>query len=148
MEPKKKKKFKINGTVIFNIIVAALSIYLIYNFVVTEDGLIDLLKKPDNFKWGWIVVGLVVFDLNMIIDAIVTQIYLTSEYPGFRFVDSIKVAFVGVFFGAVTPSNTGGQPMQLYFLSKKNVRIGFASACLTQKFIVFQLVTTFSAYLP
>ena len=143
MEPKKKKKFKINGTVIFNIIVAALSIYLIYNFVVTEDGLIDLLKKPDNFKWGWIVVGLVVFDLNMIIDAIVTQIYLTSEYPGFRFVDSIKVAFVGVFFGAVTPSNTGGQPMQLYFLSKKNVRIGFASACLTQKFIVFQLVTTF-----
>ena len=143
MEPKKKKKFKINGTVIFNIIVAALSIYLIYNFVVTEDGLIDLLKKPDNFKWGWIVVGLVVFDLNMIIDAIVTQIYLTSEYPAFRFVDSIKVAFVGVFFGAVTPSNTGGQPMQLYFLSKKNVRIGFASACLTQKFIVFQLVTTF-----
>ena len=69
MEPKKKRKFKINGTVIFNIIVAALSIYLIYNFVVTEDGLIDLLKKPDNFKWGWILVGLGVFDLNMIIES-------------------------------------------------------------------------------
>ena len=142
MEPKKKRKFKFNGTVFFNIIVAVLSIYLIINFIVSEDGLIDLLKKPDNFKWGWILVGLGVFDLNMVIDALVTQIYLTAEYPGFRFIDSLKVAFVGVFFGAVTPSNTGGQPMQLYFLSKKNVRIGFGSACLTQKFIVYQLVTT------
>lgn len=139
----KKKKFKISGTVIFNIIVAIISVYLVITFIVSEDGLIDLLKSPDNFKWGWIIVGLLVFDCNMVIDAMVTQIYLRAEYPHFRFLDSLKVAFVGVFFGAVTPSNTGGQPMQLYFLSKKNVRIGFASACLTQKFIVFQLVTTF-----
>ena len=138
----KKKKFKISGTVIFNIIVAIISVYLVITFIVSEDGLIDLLKSPDNFKWGWIIVGLLVFDCNMVIDAMVTQIYLRAEYPHFRFLDSLKVAFVGVFFGAVTPSNTGGQPMQLYFLSRKNVRVGYGSACMTQKFIVYQLVTT------
>ncbi len=140
--PKEKRKFKISGTVIFNILVAIISVYLVINFIVSEDGLIDLLKSPDAFHWGWVVVGLLVFDCNMIIDAIVTQIYLRAEYPHFRFLDSLKVAFVGVFFGAVTPSNTGGQPMQLYFLSRKNVRIGYGSACMTQKFIVYQLVTT------
>lgn len=140
--PKEKRKFKISGTVIFNILVAIISVYLVINFIVSEDGLIDLLKSPDAFHWGWVVVGLLVFDCNMIIDAIVTQIYLRAEYPHFRFLDSFKVAFVGVFFGAVTPSNTGGQPMQLYFLSRKNVRIGYGSACMTQKFIVYQLVTT------
>ena len=137
-----KRKFRISGTVIFNILVAIISVYLIITFIVSEDGLIDLLKSPDAFHWGWIIVGLLVFDCNMIIDAVVTQIYLRAEYPHFRFLDSLKVAFVGVFFGAVTPSNTGGQPMQLYFLSRKNVRVGYGSACLTQKFIVYQLVTT------
>ncbi|MEF2885984.1 MAG: lysylphosphatidylglycerol synthase domain-containing protein, partial [Ruminococcus sp.] len=132
--PKEKLKFKISGTVVFNILVAIISVYLVINFIVSEDGLIDLLKSPDTFHWGWVVVGLLVFDCNMIIDAIVTQIYLRAEYPHFRFLDSLKVAFVGVFFGAVTPSNTGGQPMQLYFLSRKNVRIGYGSACMTQKF--------------
>ena len=140
--PKKKKRFKISGTLIFNVAVVVISIWLIINFVCTENGLIDLLKRPDSFKWGWVIVGLVVFDCNMIIDGIVTQIYLRAEYPQFRFLDSLKTAFIGVFFGAVTPSNTGGQPMQLYFLSQKNIRIGYGSACLTQKFIVYQLVTT------
>ncbi|MBR1483656.1 MAG: flippase-like domain-containing protein [Ruminococcus sp.] len=140
--PKQKRKFKISGTLIFNLIVAVISVWLVINFIVTEDGLIDLLKRPDNFKWGWVIAGLLVFDMNMIIDSFVTLIYLRAEYPQFRFIDALKTAFVGVFFGAVTPSNTGGQPMQLYFLSQKNIRIGYGSACLTQKFIVYQLVTT------
>ncbi|MCD8025869.1 MAG: flippase-like domain-containing protein [Clostridiales bacterium] len=46
------------------------------------------------------------------------------------------------FFGAVTPSSTGGQPMQLYLLSKQNVSPGFGTSCLTQKFIVYQILNT------
>ena len=36
--PKKKKRFKISGTLIFNIAVAVISIWLIINFVCTEDS--------------------------------------------------------------------------------------------------------------
>ena len=43
--PKKKKRFKISGTLIFNIAVAVISIWLILNFVCPENGLIDLLKR-------------------------------------------------------------------------------------------------------
>lgn len=139
---KKKRKFRISGTLIFNLAVVIISIYLVINFIVSDDGLIDLLKSPDRFIWGWIIAALIVFDMNMVLDALVTQIYLRAEYPNFKFIDSLKVAFVGVFFGAVTPSNTGGQPMQLYLLSQKNIRIGYGSACLTQKFIMYQLATT------
>lgn len=140
--PPKKRKFKPSGTLIFNLLVAVISVYLVINFIISEDGLIDLLKSPDNFMWGWVIAGLLVFDLNMMIDAVVTLVYLRQEYPDFRFLDALKTAFIGVFFGAVTPSNTGGQPMQLYFLSQKNVRVGYGSACMTQKFIVYQIVTT------
>lgn len=137
-----KKKHKINGGLIFNILVLGISAYLIVYFFISDDGVIDLLKSPDGINYFWLVIGLLVFDCNIILDALVTLVYLRSQYPHFRLLDAVKVAFVGVFFGAVTPSNTGGQPMQLYLLNKLHVSVGFGSACLTQKFIVYQLVTT------
>ena len=138
---KKHKRFRISGKLIFNIIVLGITFYLITYFCVSENGMIDLLSSPDGFKWGWIIVGIIVFYMNIIIDTVVTQILLRTQYPQFRFIDSLKVALVGVFFGAVTPSNTGGQPMQLYLLSKMNVGVGFGSACMTQKFVYYQIVT-------
>ena len=62
---------------------------------------------------------------RQVIDSIVTQILIRIQYPDSRFIDALKVALVGVFFGAVTPSNTGGQPMQLYLLSKMKGGVGF-----------------------
>lgn len=138
----KKRKFKINGKLIFNILVIGLSIYFIIYFFVSDDGLIDLLKSPDGINWAWIIAGIAAFYSNIVIDAIVTLVYIRANYPKFRFIDAVKIACVGVFFGAVTPSNTGGQPMQLYLMSKIDVNVGFGSACMTQKFIVYQIVTT------
>ena len=136
-----KKKRKFNGGFIFNLIVLAISVFLVIQFLTSENGLIDLVKSKDSFLIGWAIAGLLVFDLNMFIDAIVTMIYIRMQYKDFRLIDAVKVAFVGVFFGASTPSNTGGQPMQLFVMSKMKVNIGFGSACMTQKFIVYQYVT-------
>ena len=138
---KKRKRFRISGKLIFNIIVLGITFYLIVFFCVSENGMIDLLSSPDGFIWGWINAGIVAFDMNIVIDSIVTQILIRIQYPDFRFIDALKVALVGVFFGAVTPSNTGGQPMQLYLLSKMKVGVGFGSACMTQKFVYYQIVT-------
>ena len=137
----KEKKKKINAGFIFNLIVIGISVYLVIRFLTSEDGLVDLINSKDSFLIGWAIAGLVVFDLNMIMDGIVTLVYLRMQYKDFRLFDAIKIAFVGVFFGAITPSNTGGQPMQLFVMSKMNVNVGFGSACMTQKFIVYQYVT-------
>lgn len=136
-----EKKRKFNGGLIFNLIVIAISVFLVIKFITSEDGLIDLLKSKNSFLFGWAIVAFIVFNLNMLVDSIVTLIYIRMKYPDFKFLDAIKVAFVGVFFGAITPSNTGGQPMQLFVLSKMKVNVGFGSACMTQKFIVYQYVT-------
>ena len=137
-----KKKFRISGKLIFNLAVVAISIYLIIYFFVSEDGLIDLLKKPDGCNMLIVLAALLIYDLNILVDAVVTLIYVRSKYKDFSFIESLKVAFVGVFFSAITPSSTGGQPMQLYLMSKKNISVGFGSACMTQKFIVYQIVMT------
>lgn len=106
----------------FNLAVVAISIYLIIYFFVSEDGLIDLLKKPDGCNMLIILAALLIYDLNILVDAVVTLIYVRSKYENFSFIEALKVAFVGVFFSAITPSSTGGQPMQLYLMSKEHKR--------------------------
>lgn len=126
---------------ILNIFVGAFTLYLIYYFCTSEDGLIDLFSTPNSFIPIWIIIAVVVYDFNIIIDSVVTMLFIRTQFPHFKFIDSLKVAFVGVFFSAVTPSSTGGQPMQLYLFSKMNVGVGFSSACMTQKFLIYQIVT-------
>lgn len=116
---KDKKKFRISGTIIFNVIVAVLSIYLLVYFFVSDGGIIDLLKSPDSFNIWWLIVAVLAYDFNIFMDSIVTLIYIRTQFKSFKFSEAVKVALVGVFFGAVTPSNTGGQPMQLFLLSKR-----------------------------
>lgn len=138
---KPKRKIKISANLILNIIVGIMTIYFIIYFCISDNGLIDLLSKPDSFNIFWLITGLLVYDFNLVIDAFVTMCYIRTQFPKFRFIDSFKVALVGIFFSAVTPSSTGGQPMQLYLLSKMKVGVGFGSSCMTQKFIVYQIMT-------
>ncbi len=139
---KSDKKLKISGKLIFNLAVILICAYMIIYFFASEDGLIDLLSTPGSFSLGWLIVAFLVFNLNPLIDSVVTLIFIRSKYKSFSFFEAIKVAYVGVFFSAITPSSTGGQPMQLYLMAKRNINVGFGSACMTQKFIVYQIVTT------
>ena len=81
-----KKKFRISGKLIFNLAVVAISIYLIIYFFVSEDGLIDLLKKPDGCNMLIILAALLIYDLNILVDAVVTLIYVRSKYENFSFI--------------------------------------------------------------
>lgn len=54
------------------------------------------------------------------------------------FGQSAKVALVGTLFSCLTPSASGGQPMQIVRLKKHGVSVGRSSSILTLRFIVFQ----------
>lgn len=137
---KKRKRFRISGKLIFNIIVLGITFYLIAFFCVSENGMIDLLSSPDGFIWGWIIAGIVAFDMNIVIDSIVTQILIRIQYPDFRFIDALKVALVGVFsvLSSVQHRRTTYAVVSSF---KMKVGVGFGSACMTQKFVYYQIVT-------
>ena len=42
----------------------------------------------------------------------------------------LKYAFIGVFFSAITPAASGGQPMQVYYMHKDGLDIGHSSLAL------------------
>ena len=61
----------------------------------------------------------------------------------YTFKQAIKATVIGQFYSVITPGAVGGQPMQLYCMSKQGVDGGVASSCLLQKFLVYQTTITF-----
>ena len=54
----------------------------------------------------------------------------------FHFRTSVKTMFLGKYYDGITPLSTGGQPFQIYYLHKKNVPSGAASAIPVMRYIV------------
>lgn len=52
----------------------------------------------------------------------------------------LKYSFIGFFFSAVTPSATGGQPMQIYYMKRDGIDVATSSVVLIIITIVYKLV--------
>ncbi|MDD3253268.1 MAG: lysylphosphatidylglycerol synthase transmembrane domain-containing protein [Lachnospiraceae bacterium] len=67
--------------------------------------------------------------------------YLLREMGGHTgLLRCIGYAFVGFFFSGITPSATGGQPMQLYYMKKDGNRLADSSVALLTVAVVYKLV--------
>lgn len=52
----------------------------------------------------------------------------------------IKYSFIGFFYSGITPSATGGQPMQLYHMKKSGLRIADSTVVLMAVALIYKLV--------
>ncbi len=128
---------------IFNALVIGLCVGIILYFFFSKDGLNDLIHSDTEVIWYWILCAVGSQLLYMLIEAVVIYIFIKDDHKEFRFRDSVRVAFMGLFWSAITPSSTGGQPMQVYLMhSKMHMEIGYGTSRLMQKFMVYQVVLT------
>lgn len=52
----------------------------------------------------------------------------------------VSCSFIGFFFSGLTPSATGGQPMQLYYMKKDGIKVSSASVALMTVAIIYKFV--------
>ena len=136
----KKKSFPTK--LVFNIFVICLCVGIVCFFFFSEDGLRDLLQSGQGIIWQWIVVAVISQLVYMFTETTVIYLFIRERYKNFSYLNALKVSFTGLFWSAVTPSSTGGQPMQIYLLHSMNVEIGYATSRFMQKFLVYQVVLT------
>ena len=139
-----KKKLNIPWGLIFNITIIALTIFLIGYFIFSEGGLIDLLNSGLKISIKWISLAVFVHLLNIIIDSLIIFLFVKHTTPGMTFRKALIAGMTGQFFCAVTPSASGGQPMQVLVMTRMGIKGANATSALIQKFLVWQF--TLAAY--
>ncbi len=138
MADNKKKKFKIPWSLIFNIVIIGLTIFLILYFVFSEGGFIDLIGSGLKINISWLIMAIFVHLLNILLDMTVIYLFLKQTVPEMTIYKAFICSTTGQFFCAVTPSATGGQPMQIVAMSRMGIKPANTTSALIQKFLVWQ----------
>nr|WP_122012489.1 lysylphosphatidylglycerol synthase transmembrane domain-containing protein [Maliibacterium massiliense] len=134
----KSGKKKIWGSVIY---IALISLLVVY-FFTQERNLEDFITAVQNMTPSWLIAALCAMALYYFFDAASMQFVLRcmwKEKASTRLGICARVCLIGQFYNAVTPSSTGGQPMQVYNLHKEGVPVGIASSAMVVRFVSYQI---------
>ncbi len=100
---------------------------------------IQILNELKSVPIPWILGFIGAWLVYMIIETVSLNIYFRMQgykVPWFRM---FRIVLIGNYYSSITPSATGGQPMQVYYLKKSGVPIGISSSVLAVRFFMFQL---------
>lgn len=131
-----KCKKGITNTIIFLFFIS-LTFFVIFK----DDNIEEIFKIIQKVDIKFIAIAILCMCCFILSEGI--NIARTLKLLGCRvsFINSIKYALVGFFFSSVTPSASGGDPMQLYYMKKDGLPIGHSALALLTEFSSFQFVT-------
>ena len=142
MEDKNEKKIRIPWGLLFNLTIVALTIVLIVYFIFSEGGFMDLLSSGLQISIIWLLTAVFVHLLNIALDMTVIYLFIKQTNPQITVFNALVASMTGQFFSAVTPSASGGQPMQIVALSRMGIKASNSTSALIQKFLVWQFTMT------
>ena len=87
----------------------------------------------------WLTAGLGLAAVFNIAEGINLRKVLVSFGYRVSFKEAMKYAYIGYFFSSVTPSATGGQPLQLYAMSKDKIHVAHGTMALLTELTSFQI---------
>lgn len=90
----------------------------------------------DNINVKYLVLTLFLIVAVMLLESVKYLIVTHAVTGKLKLADSIKVAFVGKYYDAITPFSAGGQPMQIYYLHKKGHSAGTSSAIILIRYFI------------
>ncbi len=88
----------------------------------------------------WILVALVAAIFCWVMDGLLLKYSVGAIKEYKSFFKYLKIAIIGHYYHAVTPMATGGQPVQVYYMTKIGIPAGCASSAMAIKFLVYQAV--------
>ena len=122
-----------------------LSIATIVTFFVLTDGVATLQQIYRSLQYPWLLLAFAFVAAQWVFDAAGLQVLLCQHQPKRRFFPTFVTTMVGVLYSALTPSATGGQPMQIISLTKQGVDTGTATSVILLKTVLYQIAITLYA---
>lgn len=123
---------------LLNFLFLLLTLGIVLYIGLSGNELGDLVEALRGFSPVGFVACFVCWFVYLLADALSVHCYLHRQGYKLRLIDSLHAAIVGLYYCNITPGASGGQPMEMYELSKKKVPIGYSGSALAIKFIVFQ----------
>ena len=131
---KSRKKIIFNG--VFLAVVFALTVYGVFH---GEDlsSMMDAIHRADK---RWLVPGIALVAFFIWGESIIIWYMIRSSGICLKKRTCFLFSSVGFFFSCITPSASGGQPMQIYYMKKEKISIPVSTVILMIVTITYKLV--------
>lgn len=125
------------GLILLLVAVSIVMLFTLGDYLSEEDGRqlsLPQLLAAINYPLFFLLLGVVL--LYVVVES-AKYSYLLKVYTGkFSFRTAVKTMLLGKYYDGITPLSTGGQPFQIYYLHKKDIPRGAATAIPIVKYIV------------
>lgn len=141
-----KKKTKRKRKMVFNILLVAtitfVSIWLSIgdSFDEIMGHLANIFLCKDGCHWKYLLIVVAVIATSVLLRSLVLLCFARLYTRKYYLHQAIAVDQIGIFYSAVTPGSTGGQPMQAYTYKKQGIPISSAVSMMAMYSIMFQIV--------
>lgn len=134
MDKSKKKKLVVNI-----IIFLAIMVFTMW-FVFRDEGVEAVLTAMKQMSFGHLLLAIVIALFFVSAEGFMIWYLLHSIDGASSLSDCISCSFIGFLFSGITPSATGGQPMQLYYLKRDGNSWSLSSVVLMTVALMYKLV--------
>ncbi len=147
---KKKNENKENNVFKKSLISSLLFIFLVivvFYFIFKENNYKEVQKILFDAKKGFLLIAILCMSSFSLCEAFILRTSLKTLGNKISFRDAYKYAISGFFVASITPSATGGDPMQLYLMTKDNIKVSHGALTLLVKLLGFQFTSLFFAFI-
>ncbi|MDE7193365.1 MAG: flippase-like domain-containing protein [Oscillospiraceae bacterium] len=109
-------------------------------YILFVDGVDNLLTSIAKMKVGFLLLAVGLMVVYWLMEAWGLHAALKTLHPRQKFRKTLVVTVLGQYYNCITPSASGGQPMQAFYLTQFGTPLSDGMTALLSKFIVYQFV--------
>lgn len=138
---KRQKVFKRLTTIVFIVFMVGVLAYTAYKDFFVNKNYPSLSELKAIFREGWLffIVAILSFCLAFFFKGLKNVLMCKSMTGKAHFITCMETGIIGTYYNNVTPLAVGGQPFEIYHLSKHGVHGGVASSIPIASFFLNQL---------
>lgn len=120
-----------------SIILFIITIILFY--YILKDNFNESVNLLFSSNFIFLFASVFVFFISFIIDTYIFKTLINRHKKDYTFKNACKLSIMTRFFNGITPFSLGGQPLQVYELSKNNIEITDSILVITEMFIIHEI---------
>lgn len=136
----KKTKAKENRKVIFGFAYLLFTIAIIVGIGVLSPDLQDALVMLKDLVPTWVGCAVLMLLAYWYFESASLHVLAYAINPSFKRSSAFKISMIGLYYSALTPFSSGGQPVQVMYMRKEGFTVGQGTCVFGVKFILFQAV--------
>ena len=129
--------------VLKNLFIFIILIIITFFFIFQKNDLKETIKIMQTVSFKYILYGTIMMTFYFVLESINIRNILKKLGKNISVLSGIKYSLIGFFFSGITPACTGGQPMEIYYMSKEKIPVTYSTLALIIQLCSFHITTIF-----